>query len=466
MRGNVVFGLGLAMLVGVVFVLTVVRQYTATDEPKPGDSAAVGVPLLFSTTKMYPDPNGDDLGRRHFVGVHEVSSDLVAAPFWFRHPHAEPVTVTVVGRSCTSCTSARVAMVPPDRTALLARTAAVDALAHPAGGGLMTALAAAGLVADLDWKTLEFEKPYAGVVLPPCSTPGDPLALGVLQLDVKVTGIGPKQLDATVGTQLGARPAEYQRFEVAVMGAAPFALDRDSVPLGDLPEGSASRDGSFNVWSATRTFDRFPPPAAAVNIPDGFVSVERPVALTPDQLIEVGRKVAGPNQTLRVLSGYRVPVTVHRRRPAGVPGDGPAEPDVGPFDRQVSVAGPGTSTATVRYSGTVTGAVSLTDGGLIDLKDFHADAGVDRNNVELVSVRPDLVLTVDAAAGKPAFLKATLGPPRDEAGRRYWSLRVTIPPGASLGELPPDAAVVLTGTSSAGPVRVRLPVKGRGYRKG
>ena len=179
----------------------------------------------------------------------------------------------------------------------------------------------------------------------------------------------------------------------------------------------------------------------------------------------MARQLAVSGRPARVLAGYKVPVTVHRRRPAGAPGAGPAEPDIGPFDRQVGVSGPGNMVASISLSGTVTGVVSLVDGAAIDLKDFNGKYGTERDHIRLVSDRADVTLALDPAGTKPNYLTAALSPPRDDTGRRFWTLKVGVPAEACREDLPPDSVIVLTGTSHGEPLRVRLPVKGRGFSK-
>ncbi len=466
MRAKLMTAAALVMLVGVVFVATLVSQYSGSPEPAPspveGNPAIVsGPPLRFTNTQMAYLPESKELPQRHFTGFYEVSPDLVPASFWFRNTHPLPVELTVRGRSCTSCTSARVAVVPPGQVNALAVMAGAAGLGR--GADLVTTLAAADLMSKLPWQPLDFDTPDAGVAIPAATEAGP--TWGVFQLQVRVVAVGPKPLKADAGLRVGTLPPVRQEFEVAVVGVNPFEVEPRTLALGTMPEDYGDRQFDLTVWSATRTPDRLPAAAAAVNIRDPFVAIGPPVALTPDERAQVARSLAAQGTPFRVTAGYRVPVTVHRRRPPSGP-PGPAEPDIGPFDRQIGITCGGSHAASVGVTGVVVGAVSLVDGGVIDLKDFPGPAGVERGNFTLASERPDLPLAVVPAECKPEYLKASLSEPRVEGGRRFWTLTVAVPPGACFADLPPDSVLVLAGESRGQTIRVRLPVKGRGYARG
>ena len=469
MRRNIIIGLAVAMLCGVVFMVTLVSQYSGSaGGPGEGESVNSGpvVPLSFTADKLFYSPTDENINRRHFPGFYEVSSSLVPAPFWFQNPHAEPVTVTVRGRSCTACTSARLAVIPASRVDRLAEGAFADlALGANSPTGLLLALSAVGLMQGLDWQQLDFEAPDKGAIVPAAESPDRP-TWGVFQMEIKVNAVGPQDRRVLVGTKLGERPMATQEFAVKLVGAAPFALDQAQVTLGELPEGSGARTVNVNAWSATRDFDRFPPPQTAINSQDGFVQVGEPVPLTLSQRIQLEAGLHFENQATPVRSGYRIPITVYRRRPAGVPGEGPAEPEIGPFERTVQLAGPNNSTASLKVSGTVTGVVTLQGASLVDLKDFNGKLGVSNETFTLISDRPEVTLAIDPETS-PRYLKVELGEPGQFGpNRRRWQLTVSVPPEACYGDLPRDAAIVLIGKSNGEPFRLRLPVKGRGFRRG
>ena len=461
-------GLGVAMLCAVVFTVTLIKQVAPAGSPGAGGTGMPGessVPLSFTSDQLFYSPGDDNVTRRYFDGFYEPSSSaLVAAPFWFQNPHAEPVTVTVRGRSCTACTSARMATIPADRVERF-QLAVAGGLARRADSfaGLATALAAAELMNGLEWQQLDFATPDKGAVVPPAASPDRP-TWGILQLEIKVGAVGPADRSVLVGTQLGTGPIVEQTFRIGLSGAAPFTVDQNVVAVGEMPEGAGPRVTSVSAWSATRDLAHFPPPAVAVNSKDGLVRVGKPVPMTNGELLGLEAQFRAIKQPSRVRSGYRLPITVYRTRPAGVPGEGPAEPEIGPFERTVQVAGPENSTASFKITGTVTGVVTLQGAAAVDLKDFNGKHGT-TEAFHLLSDRPGVTLAVEGAT--PSYLSVKLGEPAAFGPtRKRWELTVTVPPHACYGDLPLDAAVVLTGNSGGEAFRVRLPAKGKGYRRG
>ena len=468
MRRNLMIGLAVAMLCGVVFAATFVSQYATPGDSARSDLAEAGpvVPLSFATNQVYYSPADENVGRRHFAGFYETSSELVPAPFWFQNPHAEPVVVTVRDRSCTACTSARVAAVPAPRVERFANEALADlALGANSQPGLGLALASASLLQDMQWQQLDFDKPDQGATVPAAASPERP-TWGVFMMEIKVGGVGPAERSVLIGEKLGSRPMITQSFSARVVGASPFSLDQTAINLGEMPEGAGVRRDYVVAWSSTRGFDRFPPPKAVVTAKDGFVQVGEPVAMTRAQMLQLEADSFAQKTPTRVQSGYRIPLEVYRRRPAGVPGEGPPEPEIGPFERTVQVAGPGGATASFKVSGTVTGVVTLQGATAIDLRDFNGKLGVTNESFTLLSERPGVTLQIDPETS-PSYLKAELGEPQPFGPtRKRWELKVSVPPQACYGDLPPGAAVVLTGESNGEPFRLRLPVKGRGFRRG
>ena len=469
MRRNLIIGLGVAMLCAVVFALTLIKQYAppgSLDGASGTTDGESSVPLSFTSNQLYYSPGDESITRRYFEGFYEPSSSaLVAAPFWFQNPHAEPVTVTVRGRSCTACTSARMATISAERLSKLQAAVAADvALSANSFAGLNSALAAADLMTNLDWQQLDFEQPDRGAVVPAAVSPDRP-TWGILQLEIKVGAVGPADRSVLVGTQLGNGPVVEQAFRIGLAGAAPFTVDQNVVTLGDLPEGTGPRSTYVSAWSATRDLDSFPPPAVAVNTKDGFVQVGTPIPLTPAELLELEAQFRAIKQPSRVRSGYRLPITVYRTRPTTVPGEGPAEPEIGPFERTVQVAGPNQSTASFKITGTVTGVVTLQGATAVDLKDFNGKHGT-TETFHLISDRPGVTIALDPAT-TPSFLKVKLGEPTPFGPtRKRWELTVSVPPEACYGDFPRDSAVVLSGKLSGEAFRVRLPAKGKGYRRG
>lgn len=470
MRSNLFAALGVGMLMLVVFGVTLISQYAGgpgPDEVRPQDDPAIpGVPLLFAKNEMAYEPGSEDLDKKYFQGYFEVTDQLVKVNFWFKNPHKQPVTFTVRGRSCSACTSANVAVVSPEAMKQFeSQTArARFGLGVTPVPDLVTPMAHLALLNSLAWQPLDFERPEAGVAIP-AAIDDDTPTWGVFQMLLKVTGVGPKSLEAAVGMTIGTSPTVRQVFRVATVGAPALDVVPKKLDLGEFPEGAAARNYDLYCISATREQADLSPPAANVNVKDPFIRLGAPVPLTPAERDRLSaEKVGGAVQ--RVRGGYRIPVTVLRRVPAGEAAAGaPTQPDIGPYDRQIGVASTGASVVAVAVTANVTGVVGLLEGGVIDLKDFNGRAGVERT-ATVVSDRADLELELVPEECVPRFVKLALAAPRVENGRKFWALKLAVPPDACQEDLPADSAVVLRGKTGGETVKVKLPVKGRGFVRG
>lgn len=473
MRSYIILVVGIGLFLAVIFGMTFISQYagnTDDDGDKTIDAtqSIVGPPLRFSTSRIAYDPASDELPQKYFQSFYEVSEQLALVSYWFQNPHTLPVTITVRGRSCTSCTSARVAIIP--NAALTTFKNQVALARFPMSSfpvpDLITPLAETALMNSLDWKGLDFDRPEEGVLIPATSDPNTP-TWGIFQMLIKVTAVGPKQLGAEVGMSVGTMPLVRQPFMVAVNGVAPFDVTPRVIPIGDFPEGATARSYELIYWSSTREQADLGVPIANVDIKDPFVVVGTPVPFTPEERARYVSALMTEGKSLRCTAGYKIPVTVHRRRnETTLPPGSPVEPDIGPFDRQIGITSQGTTAVTsVAITANVSGLVALSDGLTVDLKDFNGRFGTERT-VNLVSDRMDLQLELVKGQSKPSYLEVTLSEPRSESGRRYWSLKVGVPKEACLQELPSDSYLIFSGKSGKETYRVRIPVKGRGFARG
>lgn len=454
------------LVILVVFGATLISQYTPPEKKAGGEGAQiVGQPLEFRATEMAYNPNAEDVAARAFDAFHEPGGGPVYVSFWFKNPHTVPVRLRVTGRSCSSCTAASAAIVPNDAIDALTRQAAVglfppSALPVP---DLLTPLAAVALDRKLDWQPLDFDNTEQGVQVP-AAVDADTPTLGIFRTHVTVNSEGPKSLRADIGMAVGEQPSTNLAFKVTVVGVAPFYIHPKEVKLGDLPEGSPPRAIDVHYWSTTRGPAELPPPHVAAATQDRFLQAGAPVPLSPDEAARLAVRLAGEGVATRVAAAYRVPVTVHRHLPTSAASGGPTEPDVGAFERRVGFAGPNGSSATLAVTGTVTGAVALDGVGQVALGSFNARAGT-KKAVAVVSDRGDLALDVLPGEHHPGFLRAELGEPKAEAGRRYWPLTVVVPAGAGSGPLPADAHVALRATGPNRNQKVRFPVTGQGVTR-
>ena len=212
------------------------------------------------------------------------------------------------------------------------------------------------------------------------------------------------------------------------------------MPFGDLPQGASPATRDFIYWSATRgptTDPPLPKPTVTVGGQDPFLKVGEPIELTPEELasLAVQLTIEGKGAPVRVRGGYRVPVTLHRHLP-GKPSPGsPAEPDIGPYERQVGVTAAGTlQTVPIPVTANILGLVGLIDAQAADLKQFNGNGGVEKP-FNLASDRTDLVLRPLPDEFKPSgVLKVSLSEPQPAGGtRRVWTLKVGVSPGAGWG---------------------------------
>ena len=76
------------------------------------------------------------MAKRTFPMFYEPSGGKqIPVSFWFQNPHPVPVRVAILGRSCTSCSSARLAVVTPEALrAVAVRGAVLGGTASPQPG--------------------------------------------------------------------------------------------------------------------------------------------------------------------------------------------------------------------------------------------------------------------------------------------------------------------------------------------
>ncbi len=471
MRSNLIAVLGVGMLLLIVFGVTVISQYAggpASDVSKSDEPAAIaGVPLLFAKNEMSFAPGSEDLDKKYFQGFFEVTDQLLKVNFWFKNPHKQPVFFTVRGRSCSACTSANVAVVSAEE---MKRFESQTALARFGVGvapvpDLLTPLAHLALTNSLHWQPLDFEQPENGVTVPAAPDDDTP-TWGIFQVVIKVSVVGYKKLSAEVGMAVGKSPTVRQVFSVATVGTAVLDVAPKKIEIGEFAEGSAPRVTDLYCWSAIREQDELPPPSVNVNVKDPFIRLGIPVPLTQSERDRIYAERLSAGAAQRVKGGYRIPVTVLRRVPAAEVAPGaPVQPDVGPYERQIGIATTGAAVLAVTVTANVTGVVGLVDGGVINLKDFNGRSGVERT-VSIVSDRADLDLEVVREECVPKYVKITLAAPTTENGRKFWAVKIVVPADACQEDLPADSAVVLRGTTGGETIKVKLPVKGRGFVRG
>ena len=457
---KLLFLIGLVGLI--VFGVTVISTYS----PDPGTTEGGGLEqtapaqlLRLDRLDARYDPASEDPAARFQTGIYEVGEEERPSSFWFQNVNPTPVRLSILGRSCTSCTSARVALVPPQEIAgLVSRKGvglppvglSVGPLPVPDLGAV---LASAGFLKSVRWTEFSFETGKDESVEIPAGTEDAP-AWGVFQFGVKMKAAGPVTRSVAIGLQT---PTASQKLALnaVLVGAPAFGVTPTDLPLGELPEDGQPRSSELIYWSATRSPAELPPPSVAAPPNDPLVAVGTPTPLSPPELTALQQKFRNSKDAPPVVTAaYRIPLTI---LPAGA-----AARDVGPFEKTLAVSGPNPDATRVTLKGSVVGLVGIKDNANLKFGQFDGTSDSSRE-VTLVSSKTDLELEPVPGEVKPVWLKMTLSPPSTNGPRREWTMKVTIPANSGYGDLPGDAAVVLA-TREATPRRIRIPVSGTAFR--
>ena len=443
----------LVLIVLLIFGATIVSMYTGStdtkDTPTDGSDAIIGPPLNFSTKEVYYDPQDEESSvRRYFTGFYEAGETYAKVWIWFKNEYTIPVNVAVLGRSCSRCTSASLAIVDSPGSTQYATRASV------AGGAM------AVLPFKLNWNTFNWEKPEETIEVPAAASKDDP-TVGLLELVIKVAEVGSATRTADFGMTAGTAPQSRMQFRVTLVGTTQFALSPKLIDFGSLKETDSKQSKTIYYWSATRNFSELPAPVIAVNTTDPYLEIGPVEPMTDEERGKLELTFISEGKVARVKSGYKVPVTLHRQLTKPV-ADFPLEPDIGPYERQIGFAGPPPSSDAATVKANIIGQIGLEDGLNIDLKDFESRFGTEKT-VNLVSDRKDLTLEKIEVEFLPKFLEVTLSEPTNESGRRFWSLKVVVPKGQLGSELPANSVLVFRAKSPTGSFIIRIPVKGRAF---
>ncbi len=457
--------LPLALVVVVVFGVTIISLGVGKPPTTEEGVVTYSPPLYFTLTEMAYDPTSEQMAKRTFPGYYEpTGGQHLPVSFWFSNPHPVPVKVAILGRSCTACSSARIAVVPPETIgAVTTRGALVGGLGAPESPTDLGPPTTDAIYSTLPWNSYNLDRHDESFEIPPGSA--DQPTWGVLQFGVSLAVVGPKPLSVNVGITAGDNAQVQMPFHMVLNGANPFDVTPNALQFGDLRQGASPVTKDLIYYSMTRgptTNPPLPEPTLTPGASDPFLKIGKPIPLDSDQVesLAVQLSVQGKGGPIRVRGAYRVPVTLYRHLP-GAPSPGSAsEPDIGPYERQVGVSAAGVlHSVPVPVTATILGLVGLIDAEAADLKHFNAHASVEKA-FTLASDRTDLELQPLPDQTRPKWLKVTVEPPRTESGRRFWTLKVGVPAEALVGTLPADSVAVLEARTPSGVRKVRIPVKG------
>lgn len=468
MNSNLKILLAVAALVLGVFGVTVISNYTnretsvadrPVDNPQETQSTNEAV-RSYGTTQIVYDPTSEHRAHREFPGYFEVNDEEHPVTFWVQNINPVPVSVSAVSRSCNACTSVRFAVFP----SALQNSERASAEWGALGVAGAQAIPFADLVHRLrtypkgEWKTLDFDQPGVSQTIPAAGADGAPVWVA-LQLNFKVRQLGVKSLEAVLGFKTPDQTTTMNsKFGVGFIGVPRFEVVPVSLDFREMGENVLGKTEEILYLSATVPQDKLSPPRCIAG-GEHFLSFSPPVPLTPFELEVLVVKRSRPEVAARVLGGYKVAVTLHRKNTD--PKSGPTELDIGPLAKTFTVFGATDSESqAVPVKANVTGLVALDGGATLDLGSFPAREAMAKS-FSLRSDRQDLDLEVATGLTEPKVLQIELAPPINEDGRRYWSLKIRIAANATTGELDAESAVVLRAKGSG--QLIRLPIKGRGF---
>lgn len=462
------------------------RQWDAPDFFSPEGSRFRGFPLM-APSAMPSDPYRPFrfiVQDRVFPAFYEVQSDAAgpknSASFWFENPRPQSVTMRLQSVSCSACSGAAVAMIPPDVTRQLLQMSGISLLPQ----GLMTGLPV-GMVGpganlhpdQLRWEHHSFREdrhPEYKIAKADNTDGWSPL-WGILKIDFVVGAITPKTLEARFTAAVEGTPtAEMYKFVMVYEGVNGFDLMQNVVDVGELSENSELRKFEILVYSSTRGSNRtgsgelgdLTAPTVSVRMPAGqigdpgqFLEVGEPIRVPESDLPLVARIMADQTKkVVRVESAYRFPVTLR-------PKIGSTRIDIGSFERDIWFAVPGTQERQARVKGMVRGSVWLdNDSTSIDLGGYPGSDGFTKP-VRLITAQPDLAVSLVPNECTPKFLNVKLekdpNPPSRDRG--YYKLTIRAPgrnetKDFKFGSWNGELVLEVKGPT---PQRIRIPIKGR-----
>jgi hypothetical protein len=520
MKSNLKIAIPVVALVAVIFGITFFAQYTPpTDDPSKVVIGTGKEPPLrfFSAARAWDPPSfplpSKELPRdyrglpllaptavpreegflfnfsvqdRVFPGFYEIQSDAVGpkhgASFWFENPNAMSVTMQLAYVSCSACSGAKLAMIPPDATRQFLQMSRVSILPQGLFNGLPVGMVgpAANLAEPhVRWEQHVFkDNLQAQFKIPPANNPdGWTPQWGILELQFSLYKVEAKPLRADFQTVIdGTQEIETNKFMILANGANPFDLTTDKIDLGELSEKSEPRKFDIIAYSATRgpmrigagePGDLLPPtptvqmPSAQGGEPGPFITITPPVRVPESELGYIASQIAERSQQkqfARVESAYRYTVTLS-------PKVGDSSIDIGLLEREIWFRLPNADARVLNVKGLVTGVVWLDDNlHEITMPESKFFDGYTKE-YRLITARRDLTVELLKDQWRPAFLQVELtkDPKPATADRGYYILKVRVPSskenntikaGTYTGEIVLD----VKGTTTQ---RIRFPVKGR-----
>jgi hypothetical protein len=449
-----------------IFGLTFVSNYLAQPKSDDNDPSAGGddLPNLNIPITRYPYParSGMLVGRAELEHRKPGHQD-----YWFFNSNDEKIRLGAISKSC-KCQGVEVYVLPEGVEARPPLSPPQPNIALPLGligrVGLETFIENRSSIGDLESRVESF------VVLNPEDSNAEaevpPRRAGWIRM--KWTGEKAGKMNLTAKLWLhhpgSGLEVELERMAdfVDPVRVVATELKFANKKLDELPFSS-----SFFVWSATRknfniTKAESGRPAGMPASADPF-TIGEPVALTVDQCDRVGMAL---NQG-RVLSGYRIPVTLQK-----VAADGKSRFDLGNFRRRVEVRTDASDKPLfTTFIGVIQGDLHVSgvdESGGIAFDSFRRDSRPKRFAL-VRSDNPAEKLELDKSR-VPEYISAALTQEPNPAGpgagpSGTWKLEVVVLPSA-YGPFPRDDdptyrdSAVYVRTVGPSPHTVRIAIKG------
>lgn len=508
----------LVALVGVVFGVTYLGMYTppkTDDDPnKTKTQGGTGEPPLrfFTSARRWDPPMLSAPGYRHlpllapskvgpsdgdptasfslqdriFQGFYEHGDTQRRTAFWFENRNDRPVTLRLQKVSCTACSGARLAAIPPETTKQLLHHAAIASLPLGPFNGFGVGLSQPGAalfgmtephagLTPLQWQAAEFKDDPNAAYQVPAATNLDKWSAqwGILELTFKVQEHPSLPLRALFSAQIdGTTDAQEAPFVLWFEVASGFEVSRTAITASEVTQLTGDSEYELLIYSSTRgpgsEFGDLLPPTLSVQLPPGiteaakFVDVTKVERVPEAELMDVTERLFKDNSRLaNVRAAYRATIALR-------PKIGELRLDLGQLERIISVSVPGASTSRqVTFKALVRGSVWVEGNrSEIVVNSFRGATGT-TESLNLATAKTGMELTVvkelcEFKDEKPAQgVTFELEKQPDRGGEGRYRLKITIPPGKAFGDFT-GVIVLEVKAEKPGqpPQRIRIPYKG------
>jgi hypothetical protein len=473
--------LPILLVIGVVFGITVLVNYSAEDAGPDGSSDSKGTgktvepPLKFFTLRAVSSTPESTPKHLWFWDPEVETNSPGHFEFWCHNRHSEPVSVRVPHTNC-ECAGVEMSVVPPDayQDYLIASALAGSPLC--AAPSPMAVLAHLGLDRRLNWVPLNKKHEIQDQTIPAADAKSGPQFALIKLAWTGGANSGRKGITAELYASLGKAVPSHTQLGVETNVVPSFSVVRRDGPnswsatrevtVGELRENGVSKHTVY-LASNTRSFLLL---SLDLDPSDPCVTWTEPVPVSDQELLSARQFSAGEDQPLRrVKCMYKTEVTVREKTEVEVSGrKAVRQLDLGPFDRKLRIAAANGGFWDIKVQGRVLGDVNFLsggEGGRIDLgNSFPVDQDRSRD-VVILAERPGLEFELVEDEIVPNFLKVKLIAQEPVNGQNQYRLRVTIPKNSLYGALPENSVVVLK-TKDPTPRRLRLPVRGMTYDSG